>query len=343
LTFRDLTIDGGVWVAGTDPLLIQPYKGDHTVPGRTAVRDSIGALGVWAWLGARTGTTIDYADSISFQNVKVLTRGFYVAVAQDFELKDSEVGVMDCGIGAAVWLASFVQFANIESTYIHDTGTPDGGDAHFMVEGVRIGGGGAFNYIFNNYARNMGGPGHCYTVDVGPSWNTFQNNTCEIAQNGFHDQGKPWGNDWIANLARDVRASSFQLVSPGKANENGNSPPSVDTKHVQYKTAFCNESRAGVDTDEDLAAYLVGNSSFFDNYWPEVTVHDTLAVYWGDWGNQWEGTPSVPVSNDTLGFNAHCGPTGSSLPVAGGQGGGQSAPSIPRTPTDLGFTPSRNR
>jgi hypothetical protein len=359
ITLKGLTIIGGVRVEGifSGTATGQWWTTSAPHPGRGATRDSVDAKNNFysRMTTIFPGATWNPADSVLFDSLKVSEKGITYRLAQYGVLTNSEVGPVDCGVGPAVYVTFGSQFMRIESNYVHDTGVPDQGEAHWLVEGIRVAANAAYNRIYNNFGlRNASNPpslaaqgsAAAFTFDAGAYFNTISNNTCEDAGRFcFHFQKFTRGNVWKNNLSRDANDTGFQWTSSQVADQDKAAAPGLTSFIPQYNEAFCNESRGVRLYDVQVnAAY---RSLMYDNYWRVVNVYSgaTNSGFWQTRENKWEGKtqPPLPVTgnapiglqNDTTDFKLNCGPTGSTLAVAGGQGNTGGVPEPP-PPTGVG-------
>jgi hypothetical protein len=225
---------------------------------------------------------VDGADGVKLLYNRITRRGIFVASARRGWIVGNDVGHIDCGTGAGIWINAFSDFWYVQGNFVHHTAASQ---KHFMSEGIRMGRASMYNTIESNVVQEMGGLGRGITTDVQAGWNLIRWNRVSRAEIGYSEQAGGWGNRWIGNVSESNRKYGFAMFSQGGKLRQ----PTDDVPNLTQMT--CNEARA-----EKIALRIGGaqRSRFASNAFSLVKMGEGVKSYWKSAGNTWDGSSALP-------------------------------------------------
>jgi hypothetical protein len=284
---QGLTIQGGIFVAGSSLNALSAQVRNRRLPGRGAY-DPAAAEGTLRLLGS------DPADRVEILDNVITGRGIFVAAARTGRIEGNEIRDVQCGTGGAIWLNRFSDGWIVRDNHVHGVA---GSGAHYMSEGIRLGASSMYNTIEDNQVEDVGGTGRGITTDANAGWNLIQRNVVRRADHGYSEQKGGWGNRWIANLSEDNRRFGFAIYNLGF-------PLSAPNDDVPaYVEMRCNKS---VGDPVAFNANGVQKSRFAANAFEVVMVSENLKAYWSAAGNTWDGSPKPPAARPPSRFEDDC-------------------------------------
>ncbi len=273
---KDLTIEGGIFISGTDRQALGDNVRNRSLPGR-GLYDPEAARSTILSLGA------DPADGIQILDSRISGRGIHVVAARDGRIEDNEIYDIDCGIGAAIWLNRFSDGWTVRGNHIHDIAASE---QHYMSEGIRLGSGSMYNLIEENAVERANGPGRGIAADVHAGWNVIRRNRVSETDQGLSEQSASWGNQWLENITQNNRRFGFNIY--------GQSDGTLDPGTPSFMQVRCN---VGVGNPVGLSIGSVKKSEFRNNDFDSVSLTTKLRNQWGSAGNTWDGSASPPEPN----------------------------------------------
>jgi hypothetical protein len=270
---QDLTVEGGIFVSGTDLRILSDNVRNRSLPGR-GLYDPEGARNTITSLGANP------TDGIQILESRISGRGVYVAAGRDGRIEGNEIHDIDCGTGAAIWLNRFSDGWTVRQNHVHDIAASS---EHYMSEGIRMGGASMYNLIEDNTVERANGNGRGIATDVHAGWNVIRRNRAAAADQGLSEQSAGWGNQWLENVAEDNRRFGFNIYGQSDGPHDPNTPSLMQVR--------CNVT---VDNPIGLSIGSVGKSDFEDNDVGTASLTDGVRDEWGALGNTWNGGSTPP-------------------------------------------------
>ncbi|HET7474567.1 MAG TPA: hypothetical protein VFJ97_00915 [Dermatophilaceae bacterium] len=304
-TVSHLNIVNGITVKGANGSAAMKYltrlvnTGDwqarRRIPGRGS-KDPVAAASAFDYLSAKTGVTINPSDGLRFVGNTITRRGIHIIAARYGEVRNNDIGPVDCGIGPGVWVNVFSDGWTVAGNHIHDIAAST--FKHYMQEGIRLGSATSYAAVRNNLVEHLPGDGRAMNTDVDASWNTFRNNRANDVAMGYNDQMSGWGNVWDHNVASNFRVWGLNF----RGIDASLPQPSLNSS-TYLAVVTCNTALGG-PTDPMVGGGLhigAAKSSTFANntlssavLGDPVNGFDYVRQYWGQEGNTWDGQPTPP-------------------------------------------------
>ncbi|HNQ06144.1 MAG TPA: DUF1565 domain-containing protein [Tetrasphaera sp.] len=296
-TFQGLNIVNGVYATGSDAgnaftwhnTLVE--KGDwqtrRKVPGAGSYSPTA-AKQVIPYLRTVTKTpTLDSADGIKFLNNTITKKGLFFRMSSYGVVSGNKITDVACGTGPGVWLITFSNGWQVTKNDVSKIAPSTW--KHFMQEGIRLGTSSNYNSVTNNNVHDLAGDGRAYNTDVDSSWNTFSGNKATNVAIGYNDQMSGWGNVWKNNSVTSFRTYGFGVrLMDGKL-----TLPSYNSSANKINMT-CNVVSKPVGTAKSFGVGGTMYGTYAGNAWTTAQVGKNVAVYWGKYGNTWNGTKSAP-------------------------------------------------
>lgn len=314
-TIQDLTIEGGVWVSGTNfsaPAFwvkdqtkrLQNWEKRRSLPGRgyvngqTAVPDRAAASGIYRALTQTLGVEIEPATGIKLLRNDISGRGIHVAVGTRGVISHNNVHDIDCGIGPGIWLNTYSDFWEITHNTV--ARVENSTWLHYMQEGIRTGSASSYNTIAHNTVTDLPTDGRGITTDIDASFNVFEFNTVKNVALGLNDQESGWGNIWRSNLVTGVRGPAMVFRGADAKLKR----PSLNSSSLKA-VVECNVASAG-----SLSAGALMGSTFTNNAFKRVSLSKNLMTYWTEFRNTWNGSTKLPPGSPQPPKPGVCPPAG---------------------------------
>lgn len=290
-TVRDLVIQGGVFISGTEIHTLDANLRNRTLPGRGGY-DPVAAQGTLERMGS------DGADHVELLDNVISGRGILIAAARHGRIEGNEIRDIECGTGGGIWLKRYSDGWEIRDNHVYDVA---GSAEHYMSEGIRHGSSSMYNTVEDNLVEDLSGRGRGITTDVNSGWNVIRRNVVRRTEQGYSEQVGSWGNQWIENVSEDNRRFGFAVYNQGTgvASPNDDIPAFLEFR--------CNRSVG------DPVAFNSGGiqrSSFAGNDFPVVQLGDFVREYWERAGNTWEGARIAPEATPPSRFEEVCAGAG---------------------------------
>jgi hypothetical protein len=295
-----LTIEGGVYVIGTNSGAVKQWfgaliaSGDwatrRSVPGR-GVDDAVAAKGALADVSRRIGQPLVPSDGIALVGNTVTGKGIHSAMSRYGVISGNTVTDVACGTGPGIWLGNYSDGWLISANTVSRVAAST--RSHHMQEGIRLGSASNYNTVTGNTVTDLPAGGRAFTTDQDSSYNVFSRNVAARVDQGFNEQMSGWGNTWSHNLATSYRVSGFTF----RGKDTRLTTPSMDTS--SYRTLVsCNSATGG--TGPAMSAGALMASRFDGNVFGSVDLGRNLRTYWTAQGNTWDGSALAPAKSPGL-------------------------------------------
>lgn len=304
-TFADVTIDGGVYIAGRNvdeahawfkhQIDTHNWQARRSVPGRGSDNPKA-AAGALNYLAKVVQEPLAPSDGIVFSHDVVTRKGMFIAMSRYGTIDHTTVQDVACGSGPGIWLISYSDGWKITNNRLSNIKASSFN--HYMQEAVRIDGASNYNTIESNVVTGLPTDGRAFTDDQDASYNDFLHNTAQNVFVGFSEEMSGWGNKWIGNKVTAYRGRGFDFGAKDAQLQE----PSKDSTPY-YDTVQCNYA-SGSGRGAFIAA--VAKSSFSNNSFGDALVPRFLRAYWVAQGNTWDGRKGLPPLSPARSSLAGC-------------------------------------
>lgn len=293
-TVRGLHIEGGVAVLGQGWHDAFGWLDERAESGDWKARRAVPAHGskpaeskldqVAGYLAELTGADFDPTSGIGIVGNEITGRGVWTSFAPRGELRDNTIEDIDCGTGPGAWINTYSDGRRVTANTV--ARVAESTHAHYMQEGIRLGGASSYTEVSGNTVSDLPGDGRAFTTDVDASFNTFSDNVARDVHIGFNEQMASWGNVWEKNEADGFRGYGFAV----RLKDSRHAEPSYNS--TSYRATFrCNRASGGT--------YALGmgtgvEDTFTDNAFDQVRLGKHLRSYWTEQGNRYDGSEQPP-------------------------------------------------
>lgn len=300
IRLKGLTIRGGIHIFGKGAGEIYNWHKRLVEAGNVTDRRAAPGRGTKdpnadpaPFLSRVTGKSVDPSEHISIVDNTITGKGVHVSFGRHGIIARNVISDILCGTGPGIWLITFADSWAIRRNDVSRVAASAA--AHFMQEGIRVGGASNYSLIWSNVVHDLPGDGRAFNTDVDASFNTFSANVARNVAIGYNEQMSGWGNVWTNNSVEGYRTYgyAFRLMDASLSN------PSLNSSSVDA-VVRCNAASEPATGAKALGVGGIIRGDFDDNAITSAWISKNAKGYWSKTGSSWDGSANPPSTSPAL-------------------------------------------